>query len=321
VKVAVVGAGPVGRTLAGCLLAADHDVTLVEIDAGVREHLLRGGITLTGVHTVRAAVPSVVASIEELEGLQLETVFVAVKAPATALVAGAIADSVATSATVVSWQNGIDTERELATAIEGDRIVRAVINHGVSLADDGSVTVAFEHPPHLLREFEPAGAGRARIAARTLTGAGLASERAEDLERAVWQKGALNAALNAICALTGLTVHDAWNDRFAGDLARNALREAIAVARANEILVGSGFYRYALDYLARAGAHRPSMLLDREAGRRTEIDYINGKVVEYGQMSGVPTPFNEALVALVKAAERSTRLVARGPEPREKEKT
>lgn len=320
-NVAVIGAGPVGRTLAGCLLAAGHAVTLVEIDAAAREHLALNGIVLRGRHEVSVPVSSVAASIEELEGADLEAVFVAVKAPATPLVAGAIADSVAANATVVSWQNGIDTERELAALIAADRIVRAVINHGVSLSEDGAVEVTFEHPPHLLREFVPAGAGRARMIAELLSGAGLVSERADNLERSVWQKGALNAALNAICALTGLTMHDVWSDHYAGDLARKVLREAIAVARANEILVGSGFYRYALDYLARAGGHRPSMLLDREAGRRTEIDYINGKVVEYGEMSGVPTPFNEALVALVKAAERSTRLVARGPDPREKEGT
>ena len=318
-KAAVVGAGPVGSTLAARLLAANHEVTIVEIDPRVREELLERGIVLTGAHDVSVAVESVASSIEELEGVDVEAVFVAVKAPATPLVAGAIADSLAPTATVVSWQNGIDTERELATSVPHDRIVRAVINHGVSRGADGSVTVSFEHPPHLLREFVPAGAGRARMVAELLTEAGLASERAENLEQAVWQKGALNAALNAICALTGLTMHDVWGDHYAGDLARKVLREALSVARANEILVGSGFYRYALDYLARAGAHRPSMLLDREAGRRTEIDYINGKIVEYGEMSGVPTPFNEALVALVKAAERSTRLVARGPVPREKE--
>lgn len=310
-NVAIIGAGPVGRTLAAAFIAAGHGVTIVEIDPGARTWLQTHGIRVQGAREAEVEARSVVASIEELEGAAIAAVFVAVKAPATPLVASAIADSAAAESTVVSWQNGIDTERDLAAALEPARIVRAVINHGVSFADDGSVTVNFEHPPHLVREFDPAGQDRALEIADLLSAAGLACERATDLERAVWQKGALNAALNAICALTGLTMHDVWNDAYAGDLSRSVLREAIAVARASEIMLGSDFYRYALDYLARAGSHRPSMLLDREAGRRTEIDYINGKIVEYGSMTGVATPFNAALVALVKAAERSSRLVAR----------
>ncbi|HKJ85938.1 MAG TPA: 2-dehydropantoate 2-reductase [Spirochaetia bacterium] len=306
-KIAVIGAGPVGQTLCASLIDDGNEVVVVEIASSARERLAADGIRVSGVHDLQVAVPRIVPGIEALEGEHIDVVFVAVKAPATELVAGAIEDSVNRDATVVSWQNGIDTERALADAIEPDRIVRAVINHGVSLADDGSVVVTFEHPPHLVREFAPAGSARAEAVSELLTGAGLSTERAEDLDQAVWKKGALNAALNAICALTGLTVMDAWHDRFAGDLARKVLRESIHVARANEIFLGSGFYRYALDYLARAGTHRPSMLLDRIAGRRTEIDFINGKIIEYGQMAGIATPFNEALVALVKAAERSTR--------------
>ncbi|MFW5688557.1 MAG: ketopantoate reductase family protein [Spirochaetota bacterium] len=306
-SVAIVGAGPVGQTLGAILLAGGHDVIFVEIDAALRGRLEHDGITIDGVHQIRTRVPRVVAGIDALEGEALETLFVAVKAPATPLVSGAIRDTVTTEATVVSWQNGIDTERALAESVPAERIVRAVINHGVSMNEQGEVTVTFEHPPHLVREFIPAGSPRAESVAALLSACGLDTRRAEDLEQAVWRKGALNAALSPVCALTGLTMKDAWNDAYAGRLSREILRESIQVARANEIFVGSGFYRYALDYLGRAGAHRPSMLLDREAGRRTEIDFINGKIVEYGRMSGVPTPFNEALVALVKAAERSTR--------------
>ncbi|MFP4551266.1 MAG: ketopantoate reductase family protein [Spirochaetales bacterium] len=306
-KLAVIGAGPVGQTLAGRLIEGGHDVTMVEVNAELRDRLAGDGIRLSGAHELFAPVRSIVPSIDALAGLPFEIVFVAVKATATELVASAIGDTVRTDATVVSWQNGIDTERALETHVAGERIVRAVINHGVSIAESGAVTVTFEHPPHLVRELAPAGAERARIVSVVLSGAGLATERAENLESAVWQKSSLNAALNAICALTGLAMHDVWHDGFAGELARKVLKESIAVARANEIFLGSDFYRNSLAYLSAAGNHKPSMLLDREAGRRTEIDFINGKIIEYGQMAGMATPFNEALVALVKSAERSTR--------------
>jgi 2-dehydropantoate 2-reductase len=57
--------------------------------------------------------------------------------------------------------------------------------------------------------------------------------------------------------------------------------------------------------MSKAGDHKPSMLMDIEAGRRTEVDYINGKFVFYGQRAGVNTPFNRTLLSLVKGLESS----------------
>jgi 2-dehydropantoate 2-reductase len=56
-------------------------------------------------------------------------------------------------------------------------------------------------------------------------------------------------------------------------------------------------------YMKKAGYHKPSMLVDIENGRRTEIDFINGKFVQYGKQAGIETPFNQTMRALVKALE------------------
>jgi 2-dehydropantoate 2-reductase len=86
-------------------------------------------------------------------------------------------------------------------------------------------------------------------------------------------------------------------------LVDSLIKEGVAVARANEFTLGSGFYPYCIDYIRNAGHHKPSMLQDIEAGRRTEVDYINGKIIEYGVQAGTPTPFNTVVRGLVKALE------------------
>jgi 2-dehydropantoate 2-reductase len=58
-----------------------------------------------------------------------------------------------------------------------------------------------------------------------------------------------------------------------------------------------------MEYMGSAGDHKPSMLMDIEANRRTEIDFINGKFVEYGARTGIETPYNKTLRALVKGLE------------------
>jgi len=67
--------------------------------------------------------------------------------------------------------------------------------------------------------------------------------------------------------------------------------------------VGWDFYPYCMEYMKKAGNHKPSMLMDIEMKRLTEIDYMNGKFVRYGDQAGVATPYNRTMRALVKALE------------------
>ena len=93
------------------------------------------------------------------------------------------------------------------------------------------------------------------------------------------------------------------NDPILFNLVDALIKEGIAVARANEFTLGPDFYPYCIGYIRSAGHHKPSMLQDVEAGRRTEIDYINGKIVEYGVQAGMATPYNTVVRGLVKALE------------------
>jgi 2-dehydropantoate 2-reductase len=309
--IAVVGAGPVGSVVAATLTAGGHAVTVCEINDQLRESISRGGITLMGSRSERVAgtaLAAVVSSVEELAAAPPEVLFLCVKATAIPLVASALSEVVPPETTIVSWQNGIDTEREIAVSVDPRMVVRAVVNYGVSYdAAAQAVRVTFEHPPHLVQELTPGEELRAQRVARILTDAGMVTERADHLERMVWRKAILNAALNALCGLTGMNMEEATRDSYAWDLADRILKESVAVARANEIWLGSGFYLWAVDYMHRAGTHRPSMLIDLEAGRRTEIDSINGKIAEYGRRAGVATPYNEALLALIKAREKTAK--------------
>ena len=84
------------------------------------------------------------------------------------------------------------------------------------------------------------------------------------------------------------------------------------MARANDIVLGFDYYPHAIEYMKNAGNHKPSMLMDIEAKRRTEIDFINGKFVEYGKQAGLETPYNAALQSLVKGLESVIESARRG---------
>jgi len=113
----------------------------------------------------------------------------------------------------------------------------------------------------------------------------------------------MNASMNPVCAVTGLTMSRVMNDPIVYQIVDALVKECLTVSRANEISLGWDYYPHAMDYMRNAGDHKPSMLMDIEAGRRTEIDFMNGKFVEYGQQAGIETPYNRAMWALVKGLE------------------
>ena len=128
-----------------------------------------------------------------------------------------------------------------------------------------------------------------------------------DARGAQWRKVIFNAATNPIGALTQLT-HGRVCER--PDLRRLVsllVDEGKAVAAAQGITLDSDPEEL-IDYAARkdvAYDHKASMLQDVEARRPTEVDYLNGGIVRFGEEHGVPTPLNRAIWALVKGLERS----------------
>jgi len=161
----------------------------------------------------------------------------------------------------------------------------------------------FHHPPHYVQELAPESGPAAIEIARILTESGLPTLHTDNIISMVWRKSVMNAAMNPVCAVTGLTMAQATNDPIILGLVDALMKECIKVARANEIALGFDYYPHAIGYIKNAGNHKPSMLMDIEAKRRTEIDFINGKFVEYGKQAGIATPYNATLQSLVKGLE------------------
>ena len=122
-----------------------------------------------------------------------------------------------------------------------------------------------------------------------------------DARGAQWRKLIFNAASNAIAALTGRT-HGQVAEPPTRELAWAVMAEGRAVADAQGITLDMSPEEL-FDHAARkdvAYGHKPSMLQDIEAGRETEIDFLNGAIVEFGDRYGVDAPLNRALTQLVK---------------------
>ncbi len=302
-KFAVIGAGPVGCIVSGFLASGGNDVTLCDIVPELVQTALDPGIKIDGAEELEQKVTRGLTNVADLANDPPEVIIITVKATVLHLIASTIADFINDDMYVVSWQNGIDTELVLAETLDRERIIRAVVNFGCGLVKPAHVHMAFHHPPHYLKELEPAGKEAALKIAEAFSKSGLPTERTESIIDMVWRKSIMNACMNPVCAVTGLTMAETVRDPIVFQIVDNLIKEGVKVARANEIGLGWKYYPYAINYIKTAGDHKPSMLVDIENQRRTEVDFINGKIVEYGRQAGIETPHNLMIRALVKALE------------------
>jgi len=300
---AVVGAGPVGCIVAAFLAKGGYEVTLCDVIPELVEPALNPGIVLKGAEELQQPVSRICTSVDDLGDQMPDVILLTVKAYAIPLIASAIEGFYKEGMVVVSWQNGIDTEFELAKVLGSKPVMRAVVNYGCELKKPGHVWIPFHHPPHFIQELDPESEQAAVAVAEALTRSGLLTHHTQEIISMVWRKGILNACMNPVCAVTGMTMAQAMNDPIVFQIIDALIKEGVQVARANEITLGWQFYPYCMEYMGKAGNHKPSMLVDIENKRRTEIDYINGKIVDYGRQVGMETPYNTTLMALVKALE------------------
>jgi 2-dehydropantoate 2-reductase len=149
----------------------------------------------------------------------------------------------------------------------------------------------------------PASERLERIAA-VWRAAGFNVKTYDDVGPLVWEKLICNACFSGTCAILDRTIGEVLDDPNAWAVASQCASEAYDVARALRIdLSFDDPVEYARTFGLRIPQARPSVLLDLKAGRRCEIDVINGAVPRVGRSVGIAAPANETVTAIVKALE------------------
>ncbi len=303
----IIGAGPVGGIMGVHLANAGHEVFLVDV---IKEHLdeiLVNGFSLTGFHDMNArfSADRLCYSIEELGSKDVDVLFISVKTSLLNKLLPQIEKVVKPGSTIISLQNGMDTEELVAQTFGKENTLRIVVNYAGNLLAYGTVRMSFFNAPNYIGTIHPEADEKARMLAGIITEAGLETVFTEHIKKTEWEKTILNASLSPVCAITSKTMKQMMDYNETRLLVRSILEEGIEVVEANGIHFEKDFLQHCLDYLDNAGHHQTSMHVDLEAGNRTEIDFLNGKIVEYGKAKGVPTPYNSAIVSLIKGIEMS----------------
>ena len=305
----------------GLLTKAGHDVTLIDQWPEHVEAMRQQGLRLSG------AIDDVTVKVRALHLHEAQRItepfdaaFIAVKSYdtewATALAVRHLAEP---DGVVVDFQNGINDERVAAVAGR-HRTLGCVILIGAGLYEPGhALRTDAGKSGFKIGELDGRDSERARALARLMS-AVAPTDVTTNLWGERWSKLAVNCMANPLAGLSGFGTAEVRTDPGTRRLMVMVGAEAIRVGRAcgHEVepifgitaqrfvdaAEGRGLAEVEADIGRDAGTRsggRPSMLQDVMRGRRTEVDYLNGYVVEQGRRVGVATPFNAAIVTAVKS--------------------
>lgn len=300
-QIVVLGAGALGSLFAGRLAASDADVTLLGRASEHFERVATAGLELTHpdgsdetVAVETATDPDVVADADAL--------IVCVKSydtdGAVASVANYLSDT-----DVLTLQNGLGNADSIADHVPDEHVIAGTTTHGATVESAGHVRHAGMGDTTIGQYFAPNDDAVDSLAG-VLTDAGIETTVTDDPEKAVWTKVLVNAGINATTALArvpnGALVEDEAGER----VLRRAVVEGLEIARAEGVDVPEDVVERTRDVAERTASNRSSMRQDVEAGRRTEIEALNGELARRADAHGIDASVNETLADLTRLAEK-----------------
>ncbi len=308
-KVLVVGLGALGIVYSCLLSLAGNEVTGLSRPSNI-DRLKMNGVKVSGIwgeHTTKLS--DVVSDISELTYEEFDMIIITVKSFATDDIAQQIAPLVGDSTYVFLLQNGYGNFEAAAKSIPVDKIVLGRVIFGAETLAPGEskVTVIADDvmigsPKNLidlvlLEEF-----------AENFRKALIPTEVSLEIMKYIWGKIIYNSALNALGAIFEVSYGKLAEEPMIRELMNMMIHEIFDLLRVRNIPT---FWPDSQSYLTNfydhlippTAAHHSSMLQDIRSGRHTEIDALNGAVVELAHQSSSPVPVNEVIVAMVKAKE------------------
>jgi len=298
----VIGCGAVGSLFAANLsLLDDVEVWAFDLNELHAAAMNRDGLRLSGADEVVGR-PHATSDGSELPPCDFG--IVATKAMHTEPAIAATAHAFAAGC-VATVQNGLGNEEAIARHVE--RVIRGTTFPAGKLLGPGHVQWDVKGETTFGPYDERTPFAEVERLADACTRAGMPAHAVEDARGPQWRKVIFNASTNPIGALTGLTHGRVCERPDLRALVTGLVDEGKAVAAAQGIELDADPEEL-IDHAARpevAYDHKASMLQDVEARRQTEVDYLNGGIVRFGQEHGVPTPLNASIQALVKGVEAS----------------
>ncbi|MFH1755823.1 MAG: 2-dehydropantoate 2-reductase [Candidatus Latescibacterota bacterium] len=300
-KVGTIGMGPVGSIVSMCLAEAGADIVVVDIPQRSAQ-IKKNGLQVRWNDKMHEHRVGVVDSIRFLAGENPDCIFVATKVGILKSVMKEVAEAAGEDCLVISSQNGIGPEDEIARHIPPKNVCRMVVNYAGGTQPDGVTQVNWFNPPNYFGPLTDHKHPKLLELIGLLNGWGLTSELSDTftIKKMAFYKTILNSTLLPLCAIMDLTMREAMQGNATRPLVEDLVREGLAVAEKLGYEYGEDSFDQSMEYLDKGGDHHPSMSGDLKNKIPTEIEFINGKILEIGRtFNGLSLEVNRVFTSLI----------------------
>lgn len=297
------GGGAMGGLFGGYLARAGNDVTLIDVSRAAISAINENKLV---IEEKDGSQPSFgVPASDDPKGVgPVDLIVNFVKCYHTEAAIKSAAPMIGPETAILSLQNGWGNAPRIASIVGEERVLVGLTYHSATLLAPGKV----KHPGvgmTYIGELGGKPSRRLEKVAETFRGAAFDVTVSERILDEVWKKLALNACTLPTAALLRFFAHELAAFEPAKLEMAAILREVVDVANAQGIALDyDERWNAIISLLEKAIGGKASMLQDVEAKRQTEIEVINGAIVEAGKRAGVATPHNQAMVWMIQAAEQ-----------------
>lgn len=305
-KIVMLGAGALGSTIGGTLAMGGNDVHFVDMWQEHVDLINKDGLHMTNEKEdwyVRVDARTTADTIGEAD-----LVIVLVKSFATKQAVEQLKQTnvIGKNTLVMSLQNGLGNEETIASVIGSENVISGKTYVGGRLIQAGYISAGVQGKWTYISELNGEITDRIQTVCNVFNDAGLLCEVSDNIKGLIWDKLLINVAAGALCGITRLPYGPLYEEDYIKDVAVAAIQEGIQVAKAAGVVLKSEDPQYPWVAASEGlpGTFKTSILQSLELKRPTEIDFINGSIVEWGKKYGIATPVNQTLVACVKGIEK-----------------
>ena len=298
-RIAVMGTGGTGGYFGGLLARAGEEVTFIARGAQLQA-IQKNGLTIKSRLSGDFSIPAKATADPGRLG-PVDLVLFCVKAYDNPVAAELIRPLIGPETVVLSVQNGIDNEDQIGKVVGHQQLVGAVSYVSSTIEAPGVIAQTAGPGKIVLGELKGGASERTEKIRRTLQAAGIAAEVHFEIQVALWQKFVAICGINGITTLTRLALGEILACAETRRLLEATMEEVEAVARAVHPTLPEGSVDQSLAFInSLEPSTRGSMYYDLAAGRRLELEVLNGTVVRLAKAQGIPAPFNFAIYAALK---------------------
>lgn len=302
-NILIIGAGAMGSLFAGRLKTQTANIFLYNRKNVHVEKINQNGLTIVERDNQETNVPLTV--VHEVSSAVYDVVLIMLKTHATKKVLTHMNDSFSTQTLFVTMQNGLGNLEIITEVFPNNPAVSGTMGCGASIESAGRILHRGWGTNYIGQSNNAAAQEKLVEFVNLLNCSGLETELAEDIQTVIWNKLFVNVAFNSLTALTRLRNGDILNTEEGRRLLESVVTEAVQVAKAEGVSVNT---QQMIAKCIKIGqedvaANKSSMLMDILHKRKTEIEAINGAVVNLGKHHGIQTPHNELITRIIRIIE------------------